>query len=197
MFHNSLVKRIIKKVENLVFVFWQVIVCSQPWNKFQKSYNTSESSPKIMLHSTKCPKWLHVYSTNQYFEVMALALRTLKSDHFAFRVCSLKHDVISCSNFLTNFSLSSVAIRVPNHISSMFLVLKLSQFVLGGSYFFVVLYYDCEPTMCLHVFMSYSLFVCGTHSVARVCMWHKHKSIEGRVGIWNGTMTWGRFLFFL
>ena len=32
---------------------------------------------------------------HQYVEAMALALRTLKSDHFAFGVCSLKHDVIS------------------------------------------------------------------------------------------------------
>ena len=45
------------------------------------------------------------YFMHQYFEVMALALRTLKSDHFAFGVCSLKHDVISCTYFLTNFSL--------------------------------------------------------------------------------------------
>ena len=43
---------------------------------------------------------------HQYFEVMhALALRTLKSDNFAFEVCSHKHDMISCSVFLTNFSL--------------------------------------------------------------------------------------------
>ena len=45
---------------------------------------------------------------HQYFEVMALALRTLKCDHFAFGVCSLKHDVISCSDFLTNFSYKSM-----------------------------------------------------------------------------------------
>ena len=41
---------------------------------------------------------------HQYFEVIALALRTLKSDNFAYGVYSLKHDVITCSNFLTNFS---------------------------------------------------------------------------------------------
>ena len=43
---------------------------------------------------------------HQYFEIIALALRTLKSDHeVAFGVCSLKHDMISCSDFHTNFSL--------------------------------------------------------------------------------------------
>ena len=42
---------------------------------------------------------------HQYFEIMALALQTFKSDHFAFGVCSLKHDMIRCSDFLTNFSL--------------------------------------------------------------------------------------------
>ena len=71
---------------------------------------------------------------HQYFEHMALALRTLKSDNFAFGVCSLKHDVISCSDFSHKLQLISVAIRVRNHILSMFLVFKLSQFVLGGTY---------------------------------------------------------------
>ena len=42
---------------------------------------------------------------HQYFEIMALALQTLKSYHFAFGMCSLKHDMIRCSDFHTNFSL--------------------------------------------------------------------------------------------
>ena len=36
---------------------------------------------------------------HQYFEVMALALRTLKSDNFAYGVYSLKHDVITLLKF--------------------------------------------------------------------------------------------------
>ena len=35
-----------------------------------------------------------------YFEIMALALRILKSDNFAFGVCSLKHDVMVAPIFL-------------------------------------------------------------------------------------------------
>ena len=77
---------------------------------------------------------------HKYFEVMALALRTLKSDNFAFGLCSLKHDVIGCSDFLKKLKLISVAIRVRNHVLSMFLDLKLSQFVLGGTYFLCCVY---------------------------------------------------------
>ena len=72
---------------------------------------------------------------HQYFEVLALALRTLKSDHFAFGVCSLKNDVImQLLQFSHKLQLISVALRVPNHVLSIILVLKLSQFVLGGAY---------------------------------------------------------------
>ena len=65
--------------------------------------------------------------------IMTLALRTLKSDHFAFGVCSLKHDMIRCSDFLPNFSLQAISVR--NQILSMVLVQKLLQFVYGGTYF--------------------------------------------------------------
>ena len=46
-----------------------------------------------------------MFFLHQYFEIMALALRTLKSDNFVFGVSSLKHDMIRCSDFHTNFSL--------------------------------------------------------------------------------------------
>ena len=60
--------------------------------------------PKSATAYHKVPK-LTKFFMHQYFEIMALAMRTLKSDHFAFGVCSLKHDIIRCSDSLTNFSL--------------------------------------------------------------------------------------------
>ena len=103
MFHYSLVKTIIKKVENLVFVF----LTSNCAGNREISFKSHTIHPKAIQNHVafhKVPK-MTTYFMHQYFEVMALALQTLKSYHFAFGVCSLKHDVISCFNFLTNVSL--------------------------------------------------------------------------------------------
>ena len=114
-------------------------MCSQSWNKSQKSHNTPRKQSQNHVAFHKVPK-ITTYSRHQYFEVMALALRTFKKWPF----CLWGVFTQAWRNHLLQFShklqLTSVAIRIPNHISSMFLVLKLSQFVLGGSYFFCCVY---------------------------------------------------------
>ena len=128
-------------------------MCSQPLNKSQKSHNTPESNPKIMLHFTKCQKLLHIPGINIWSYGIGLA--NFKKWQF----CLWGVFTQAWRNHLLQFShklqLTSVVIRIPNHISSMFLVLKLSQFVLGGSYFFCCVYIS----VCLSTYLSVHLLI--------------------------------------
>ena len=93
---------------------------------------------------------------------MALALRTLKSDHFAFGVCSLKQDVISCSNFLTNFSFN-ISVYSYKSTKPYFVNVpgfKVITICLGGTYFLCCVYIVkievANPLICIMFSMVYS-----------------------------------------